>query len=100
MISEDMTMEALRAAGYNSHQIELILTGKADVPVASNACMDCDRIVMPRQGWVEIRGFAEYRTAGGTHAVALREQTGRRLCNECMTKRKFGINADQEQISV
>ena len=48
----------------------------------------------------EVRGWEQRRGQGGTNAVALRELTGRVMCNACMSLRKSGINPKQGQLGV
>jgi hypothetical protein len=48
--------------------------------------------------WTEITGYDQPRADGGTNAVALRDTTGRVICNECMIKAKAGLHVGQTSL--
>lgn len=61
-------------------------------------CVDCKTEQDPRRAWAEVTGWELKRPGGGTNHVALRERTGRVLCNACMTLRRQGINRGQDSL--
>lgn len=56
---------------------------------------DCPKSINPDKDWAEVRGFDQRRRGGGTNAIALREPTGRYLCDDCMRRLKLGLDTRQ-----
>ena len=62
-------------------------------------CVRCDReIARGATYWAELTGWAQKRTVGGTNHVALREDTGRLMCDPCMHLEKNRINRGQTSL--
>lgn len=52
----------------------------------AGTCVRCSNpIERGKTVWGEIVGWEQKRTGGGTNSVALRQRTGRQMCDPCMT---------------
>lgn len=63
-------------------------------------CSECDEPVEPNHVWLEVTGWEKRRFSGGTNHVALRELTGRHMCNSCMSKARAGLSTAQQDLGL
>ena len=71
-----------------------------EVHLKPNTCSECGRdIERHEHPWMEVRGWERQRAQGGTNHVALRENTGKLMCPECMILIQRGISPGQMELT-
>jgi hypothetical protein len=59
-------------------------------------CKDCDwNVIRLVDQWHEVVGYTKVRKKGGVNQVALASPTGAILCDQCMGKRKRGLQGQE-----
>lgn len=62
-------------------------------------CNSCNREMdaeQMRRAHYEVNGYEQDRSQGGTNHIELRKRTGKVMCNDCMNRRKAGVNPEQQ----
>jgi len=63
-------------------------------------CHLCDEDKIPSyaHAYRQVTGYIKDRAAGGANQLALRVETGKLACEECINLRRSGHNPDQESL--